>query len=189
MGGGYDLTPITEQLLAAGLHRVHDRPAALPAGLPADPELYLYKASQGLTRHRRRRHRPEVPRQDDGRAVQLHQEPLRGHRYRAGRPEGLGCTEPASRFQRMAVDRQRRRRHDCLHPRARHAEPGPRRRRCRACCMRFLTLREGSIIVVTLVDVRVLRGDDQQLRHRAATSSRCCRTSPTWRSWPPGRCS
>ena len=37
VGGGYDLTPITEQLLAAGLHRVHDRPAALPAGLSADP--------------------------------------------------------------------------------------------------------------------------------------------------------
>ena len=37
VGGGYDLTPITEQLAGRGLHRVHDRPAALSAGLLADP--------------------------------------------------------------------------------------------------------------------------------------------------------
>ena len=36
-GGGYDLTPITQQLLAGGPDPVHDRPAALLAGLLPDP--------------------------------------------------------------------------------------------------------------------------------------------------------
>ena len=36
----------------------------------------------------------------------------------------------------------------------------------RGLLMRFLTLREGSIIVVTLITIAVLRDDDQQLRHR-----------------------
>ena len=36
-GGGYDLTPITQKLLAARPDRLHDRPAAVPAGLHPDP--------------------------------------------------------------------------------------------------------------------------------------------------------
>jgi len=49
MGGGYDLTPITEQLLAAGyIQFTIDQQPYLQGFLPI-LELYLYNASQGLT--------------------------------------------------------------------------------------------------------------------------------------------
>jgi simple sugar transport system substrate-binding protein len=48
-GGGYDLTPITEQLLAAGdIQFTIDQQPYLQGFLPI-LELYLYNASQGLT--------------------------------------------------------------------------------------------------------------------------------------------
>jgi simple sugar transport system substrate-binding protein len=49
MGGGYDLTPITEQLLAAGyIEFTIDQQPYLQGFLPI-LELYLYNASQHLT--------------------------------------------------------------------------------------------------------------------------------------------
>ena len=49
VGGGYDLTPVTEQLLAAGyIEFTIDQQPYLQGFLPI-LELYLYKASQGLT--------------------------------------------------------------------------------------------------------------------------------------------
>jgi simple sugar transport system substrate-binding protein len=49
VGGGYDLTPVTEQLLAAGyIQFTIDQQPYLQGFLPI-LELYLYKASQGLT--------------------------------------------------------------------------------------------------------------------------------------------
>jgi simple sugar transport system substrate-binding protein len=49
VGGGYDLTPVTEQLLAAGyIAFTIDQQPYLQGFLPI-LELYLYKASQGLT--------------------------------------------------------------------------------------------------------------------------------------------
>ncbi|MGO9902585.1 MAG: substrate-binding domain-containing protein [Solirubrobacteraceae bacterium] len=49
VGGGYDLTPITEQLLAAGdIEFTIDQQPYLQGFLPI-LELYLYKASQGLS--------------------------------------------------------------------------------------------------------------------------------------------
>lgn len=49
VGGGYDLTPITEQLLAAGdIEFTIDQQPYLQGFLPI-LELYMYKASQGLT--------------------------------------------------------------------------------------------------------------------------------------------
>jgi simple sugar transport system substrate-binding protein len=48
-GGGYDLTPITEQLLAAGdIQFTIDQQPYLQGFLPI-LELYMYKVSQGLT--------------------------------------------------------------------------------------------------------------------------------------------
>ncbi len=87
VGGGYDLTPITEQLLAAGyIAFTIDQQPYLQGFLPII-ELYLLQRVTGADRRRRRRHWPEVPGQDDGRPVQLDQEPLRGHEHVAGRPE------------------------------------------------------------------------------------------------------
>ncbi|MGA9858778.1 MAG: sugar ABC transporter substrate-binding protein, partial [Solirubrobacteraceae bacterium] len=49
VGGGYDLTPITQQLLHAGyIEFTIDQQPYLQGFLPI-LELYLYKASQGLT--------------------------------------------------------------------------------------------------------------------------------------------
>jgi simple sugar transport system substrate-binding protein len=49
VGGGYDLTPITEQLLAAGyIEFTIDQQPYLQGFFPI-LELYLYNASQGLT--------------------------------------------------------------------------------------------------------------------------------------------
>ena len=79
-GGGYDLTPITQQLLAAGqIEFTIDQQPYLQGFFPI-LQLYMYQVSQKLTGIARRQHRPEVPRQDHGRSVQHHQEPLRGHR-------------------------------------------------------------------------------------------------------------
>ena len=83
VGGGYDLTPITEQLLAAGyIEFTIDQQPYLQGFLPI-LQLYMYNASQGLTGIADVGHRTEVPRQDDGRPVQLDQEPLRGHQHHA----------------------------------------------------------------------------------------------------------
>ena len=97
VGGGYDLTPITEQLLAAGyIEFTIDQQPYLQGFLPI-LQLYMYNASQGLTGIADDGHRPEVPRQDDGRPVQLDQEPLRGHQHVARRPEGIDIARRASR--------------------------------------------------------------------------------------------
>ena len=82
-GGGYDLTPVTQQLLAGGYIAVHDRPAALPAGLLPDHRAVPVQRLADPDRYGRRQHGSEVPRQDDGGAVQQHEEPLRGHRHSA----------------------------------------------------------------------------------------------------------
>ena len=82
-GGGYDLTEPTPDARLGRLLRVHDRPAALPAGLPAGP------ASCSSTRCRRRLTGPadvntglKFLDQEHSQAVRQHQEPLRGHRRR-----------------------------------------------------------------------------------------------------------
>ncbi len=93
-GGGYDLTPITQQTVASGAHAVHDRSAALPPGVPADPPAVHVQGVAEPERHRRRQHRAEVPRQDDRRALQQHEEPVRGHQLLAGSDEVVardGC--------------------------------------------------------------------------------------------------
>ena len=88
-GGGYDLTPTTQKLLADDqIDFTIDQQPYLQGFLPV-LQLYMYKASQGAVGHRRRQHRPEVPRQDDGRPLQRHQEPVRGHVVLAGRDHGL----------------------------------------------------------------------------------------------------
>ena len=140
VGGGYDLTPVTEQLLAAGyIEFTIDQQPYLQGFFPI-LELYLYKASQGLTGRRRRRHRTEVPGQDDRGAVQQHQEPLRGHERLARRSEELADDR------RLAV---RRNRHRAASGTDRRSVPG----RAVGLLGRFLTLREGSIIVVTLITI------------------------------------
>ena len=88
-GGGYDLTPITQKLLADDqIDFTIDQQPYLQGFLPV-LQLYLYKVSQRAVGHRRRQHRPEVPRQDDGRPLQQHQEPLRGHLVLARRDRGV----------------------------------------------------------------------------------------------------
>ena len=76
--------------------------------------------------------------------------------------------------------------------RGRHSAAGPGTSRARAgaglgLVKRFLTLREGSIIVVTLIAFVYFATTTNF--SSPATSRRCCRTSPRSRSWRPARCS
>ena len=85
VGGGYDLTPITQQQLAAGnMAFTIDQQPYLQGFLPVTGAVHL-SGLQAPQRHRRCGHRPEVPRQDHGCSVQQHQEPLRGHQRSPGR--------------------------------------------------------------------------------------------------------
>ena len=89
-GGGYDLTPVTQKLLAADqIDFTIDQQPYLQGFIPI-LQLYLYKASADAVGRRRHQHRPEVPRQDDGGPLQQHQEPLRGHVELARSGQGLG---------------------------------------------------------------------------------------------------
>ena len=91
-GGGYDLTPVTQKLLADDqIDFTIDQQPYLQGFFPI-MELYLAKASDNAVGRRRRQHRAEVPRQDDGGPVQRHQEPLRGHVELARGRQGLGPT-------------------------------------------------------------------------------------------------
>ena len=115
-GGGYDLTPTTEALLAAGyIDFTIDQQPYLQGFLPI-LELFFYKASQGLTGPGRRGHRPEVPGRQDRAPVQRHQEQVRGHRNEAWRSEGIIGTECCERrltsrdFRNRARSRRSRRR-------------------------------------------------------------------------------
>ena len=62
--GGYDLTPITQKPARPGPARLHHRPAAVPAGLPARPGAVPVRGVQDADRDGRRQHRAEVPRQE-----------------------------------------------------------------------------------------------------------------------------
>ena len=96
-GGGYDLTPDHPEAAGRRPDRLHHRSAALPAGLPARPRALPLQGLAGAVGHRRRQHGPEVPRQDHGRSLQQHQEPLRGHLVLARRDRGLAPRSDPSR--------------------------------------------------------------------------------------------
>ena len=83
-GGGYDLLAGDHEAARRRPDRLHDRPAALPAGLPADPAALHVQDVRHAERRRRRQHGPEVPRQGDGRALQQHEVALRGQLASAG---------------------------------------------------------------------------------------------------------
>ena len=158
-------TPITQQLLAGGLHPVHDRPAALPAGLLPDHGAVPVQRLAEADRTRRRQHRPEVPRQDDAscrttarRAATRARAPRRAsrrHRRRIRGPESAVAMAVASE-QHAAGERV------AAGP---GPGPGPRRRARSSVGKRFLTLREGSIIVVTLITFIYFAATTDQLRH------------------------
>ncbi len=123
-GGGYDLLEVTEQLLAQGeIQFTIDQQPYLQGFLPI-LELYLYQASKHLIRHRRRRHRPEVPDQGNGRAVQQHEKPI----TRAAAPPS-----ESPRLRRGSRVRQRKLRHK-LHRGPGQGRPGPRCGRAEAVC-------------------------------------------------------
>ena len=123
-------------------------------------QLYLYKASETLSGIADVNTGPEVPRQDDGRPVQQHQE----SRYEGTSSVARGRPRPRP----VAVETGSH-----LQPGASQAPaggrgrpvPGPRPG-AREMLVRFLTLREGSIIVVTLLTILYFS------RHDASTSSR-----------------
>ncbi len=176
-GGGYDLLEVTEQLLAAGDIAVHDRPAALPAGLPADPRAVPLPGVEETVGHRRRRHRPEVPDQGNRRAVQQHEKPLRGNllggRSLLGSSRGGRVRQPDSRTSSSRgpgpAPRPRRERVE-VPPRRAHAARGQHHRRHDR-------------------DDHLLRGRTRTTSSRPATSRRCCRTSRRSRSSARARCS
>ena len=86
-GGGYDLLGPTIELLAAGqIDFTIDQQPYLQGFLPGPPAVPVQGVADAH-RHRRRQHRPEVPRQGDGRAVQHHEVPLRGHAPRGRRQQ------------------------------------------------------------------------------------------------------
>ena len=88
-GGGYDLTPMTQKLLAADqIDFTIDQQPYLQGFLP-DPAAVPVQGLRDAVGHRRHQHRPEVPRQDHGRPLQQHQEPLRGHLVLGRRGQGL----------------------------------------------------------------------------------------------------
>ena len=183
VGGGYDLTPITEQLLAAGyIQFTIDQQPYLQGFLPI-LELYLYKASQGLT---------GTADVDTGLKFldkttvvpySSTKSRLRGHEQLARRPE------ERSSMTSLASDG---RPPQTPPPRS---VPGTDRRRGGpatrgwGCSTRFLTLREGSIIVVTVDHDRLLQRHDLALPHRRQLQDAAAVLLLPRRSWPPARCS
>ena len=81
-GGGYDITPDDAEAARRRPDRLHHRPTALPAGLPAGARAVPVRRVQDADRHGRRQHRTEVPRQGHREALQQHEVALRGHRRR-----------------------------------------------------------------------------------------------------------
>ena len=82
--------PVTQKLLAGDqIDFTIDQQPYLQGFLPI-LELYLARASGTLSGIADVNTGPEVPRQDDGRPLQQHQEPLRGHVDRPRSRQGLG---------------------------------------------------------------------------------------------------
>ena len=144
-GGGYDLTPVTQKLLAADqIDFTIDQQPYLQGFFPIMRAVPRQGVGNAVG-HRRRQHGPEVPRQDDGRPVQRHQEPLRGHVELRRRGEGLGPTgREHQQYHRSGASGAGR----TAATESRATRPG-----ARELLVRFLTLREGSIIVVTLLAI------------------------------------
>ena len=183
-GGGYDLTPVTQKLLADDqIDFTIDQQPYLQGFLPV-LQLYMYKVSHRTVGHRRRQHRPEVPRQDHGRPLQRHQEPLRGHVVRARRDQG-----PAPRPCRHERHSHRRRRPGnrsaadavLAEPRAAPAR-GARARAALPDAARGQHRRRHA------AGDHLLHGEDRPRSSPMRTSSRCCRTSPRSRSSRRARC-
>ena len=126
-----------------GRAAVHDRPAALPAGLPAHPAAVHVPGVTDPDRHRRRQHGSEVPGQDDRGALQQHEEPVRGHQHLARGAEVVGY---AAADMATASDKT-----VTAPPPKGPASGWAQRGGALSIAQRFLTLREGSIIVVTLI--------------------------------------
>ena len=89
-GGGYDLTPITQQTVASGaLQFTIDQQPYLQGFLPI-LQLYMYQASQTLTGIADVNTGLKFLDKTTVGAVQQHEEPVRGHQHLAGRLEGVG---------------------------------------------------------------------------------------------------
>ena len=140
-GGGYDLLEPTMELLAGRPARLHDRPAAVPAGL-------LSRCSSCSSTRRRRRSRA-WPRstpglkfldQGDGGALRDDQVALRGQLRDGRRHRVLGM--PAE----TVIDEAARAPARPREPRDRAAGSG-----APGLGRRLLTLREGSVIVITVL--------------------------------------
>ena len=161
-----------------GPDRLHDRPAAVPAGLPAGPPAVHVPGVGDAHRRGRRQHRPEVPRQGDGRALQDDEVPLRGQLEQ-------GRRSPRSRAPAIppATAASRRRRRGAGRPRGRSLAPG-RRASAGACsrCARAASSYHAR-------GRGVLRRDHRRVPHLRRTSRRCCRTSRRSRSSRRARCS
>ncbi len=76
--GGYDLLPLTVEMVCRRHARLHDRPAAVPAGIPAGRVPLPLEAVGWRRDASRDEHGPGVPRLELGQAVPRHPEPLRG---------------------------------------------------------------------------------------------------------------
>ena len=140
-GGGYDLLAADDGAAPGRPDRLHDRPAAVPAGLPPRPGAVHVQGVGDAHRHRGRQHRSEVPGQGDGRSLHQDEVPLRGQQQVGGRHPVAVAVETGSGASR-AED-------------ARTSPGGPGRRSPGAGLLglgrRVLTLREGSVIVITIV--------------------------------------
>ena len=112
---------------ARRLHRIHDRPAALPAGVPAGSAAVPVPGLRVADRPGGSRHGPEVHQQGKRRPVRQLEEPLRGHLH----PKRRWCRSrpvprPPRPWRRRREPRPRpgcpRQRREARRPRA-----GPRR--------------------------------------------------------------
>ena len=149
--GGFDLTEQTQKLLKEGnIEFTIDQQPYLQGFLPV-LQLFLYKVSGLADRPRGNRHGPQVPRQGNGHSVRQLEVPLRGNVHRgqggpvqAGRP----AEQRRERGREPAAPTRNRRRRGRAR---RRLAPGRPRGVASGCSSARSALREGSIIVVTII--------------------------------------
>ena len=189
--GGFDLTEKTQKLLHEGyIEFTIDQQPYLQGFLPiaAAVPVARLRVADGPGGNG---HGPEVPEQRNGHAVRRIQDRVTRAppRRSEGRPDHGRHRRLGQRVRRRGAPVSASAKSDPRAGAPAAHRAGARCPRAQVLLERALVLREGSIIVVTLLVAIYFVAEHEHLPHGSATSRRCCRTSPRSRSSARARCS